>query len=233
MVIEIWSDVVCPFCYIGKRRIEKALSKFEHKDDIEIVWHSFQLHPTVKTESNKTIHEYLAAQYGITVDQIKENYGFIKDMANDVGLKFSLDNALLINTKNAHRLLQLAKKEGKDSAAEEVLFHAYFTENKNLDDLNFLESIAVQIGLSAEKFRDAINSESFDQEIDNDIYQANQIGVRGVPFFLMNNEISVIGAQSEEVFLNSIKKAWVSWNSKIKTKPNTIEGNTCSIDGTC
>lgn len=211
MVIEIWSDVVCPFCYIGKRKLEKALSLFEHKDDIELVWRSYQLHPEVKTQPDKTIYEYLAERNGISVGQIKEEYSFIYDMAAEVGLKYKLETAVLVNTRNAHRLLHIAKKVGKDSLAEELLFKAYFTENKNIDDRFILESIAYELGIDKAEFNTLLLSKEFDNEIDNDIYQSKQIGVRGVPFFLMNNEVSVSGAQDVQVFINALQKSWEKW----------------------
>lgn len=122
MIIEIWSDVVCPFCYIGKRRFESALSKFEHKDDIEVVWRSFQLYPSITSQPDMTIYEFMAEKNGITVAQIKEQYDFINEMATEVGLKYKLDKAFLLNTKNAHQLLQLARTEKKDSDAGSYYF---------------------------------------------------------------------------------------------------------------
>lgn len=211
MVIEIWSDVVCPFCYIGKRKLEKALSMFEHRDDIELVWRSYQLHPDAVTQPNKVIYDYLAERNGITVDKIKEQYSFINNMAAEVGLKYQLNTAILVNTRNAHRLLQMAKKEGNDSMAEELLFKAYFTENKNIDDKSILENIAEKVGIDKAKFNAQLLSKDIDTEIDNDIYQSKQIGVRGVPFFLMNNEVSVSGAQDIQIFSNTLQKSWENW----------------------
>ncbi len=213
MVIEIWSDVVCPFCYIGKRKLEKALSLFEHKDDIELVWRSYQLHPDVETQPDKTIYEYLAERNGITVEQIKEQYSFINDMAAEVGLKYQLDTAILVNTRNAHRLLQIAKKTGKDSIAEELLFKAYFTENKNIDDKTTLEAIAKELGIDKSAFTTQLLSKEIDTEIDNDIYQSKQIGVRGVPLFLLNNEESISGAQDIQVFKDALQKSWENWKN--------------------
>ena len=233
MVVEIWSDVVCPFCYIGKKKFEKALSAFEHKDDVEVVWRSYQLYPAMKSQPDKTIFEFMAERDGITAEQVKDEYNFINDMAADVDLKYQLDKALLVNTKNAHRLLQIAKIDGKDSIAEELLFHAYFTENKNIDDLTVLKDIAIQMGINSERFSELLLSKNIDDKIEADIYQSNQIGVRGVPFFLMNNDISVSGAQDEQVFVNSLETAWENYHSKSHDKANTIQGNTCSMDGKC
>lgn len=233
MVIEIWSDVVCPFCYIGKRRIENALSKFEHKEDIELVWHSYQLYPEMKTQPDKTLYEYMAERDEITVEDVKLEYDFIDEMAKEVGLDYHLDKALLVNTKNAHLLIQMAKKEGKDSKAEELLFQAYFIENKNIDDLDTLEKIAKNIGIDKSNFKKIISSDIFSEEFEKDIYQSKQIGVRGVPFFLMNNELSINGAQEEQVFLNAIEKSWNTWHLNGQIKHSIIEGKTCSAEGNC
>lgn len=222
MVIEIWSDVVCPFCYIGKRKLEKALSAFKHSEDVELVWRSFQLYPDVKTQTDKTIYEFMANRHGITVEQIKAQYGFINQMASEVGLKYQLDKAKVVNTRNAHRLIQMAKAEGKDSLAEELLFNAYFTKNENIDDINVLESIALQLGFDKERYKAQLSSKKIDEEIDNDLYQSKLIGVRGVPFFLMNNEISISGAQDDKVFLNSLEKAWKLWHLSLSIKTSKI-----------
>lgn len=207
MIVEVWSDVVCPFCYIGKRKLEKALSLLENNKQFEIVWHSYQLYPNVKTQADKTIYEFMAEKHGITAEQIKEEYCFINDMAAEVGLKYQLDKAPLVNTLNAHRLLQIAKRQGKANETEELLFKTYFIENKNIDDTNILKDIAEKAGITASNFESELLSLANDEGIDSDIYQSKQIGVRGVPYFLINNKISISGAQDISVFLDGLKKA--------------------------
>lgn len=208
MIVEVWSDVVCPFCYIGKRKLAKALSLFENREHVEVVWRSYQLYPDVKTQPNKTIYEFMAEKHGITVEQIKDKYSFINDMAAEVGLKYQLDKAILVNTRNAHRLLQMAKRERKDNIAEEILFKSYFIENKNIDDIEVLEKIAEKIGFNKLRFKSELLSLQNDEGIDSDIYQSRQIGVRGVPFFLINNSISISGAQDINVFIDGLNKGW-------------------------
>lgn len=233
MVIEIWSDVVCPFCYIGKRKLEKALSLFEHKDDVEVVWRSYQLYPDIITQADKTIYEFMSERKGISVEQIKEQFGFINDMAKEVGLEYQLDKALQVNTRNAHRFLQIAKNEGKGSMAEELLFKAYFTDNRNIDDISVLEDIAHNLGIDKERFNAQLLLKEIDEAIGNDIYNSKQVGVRGVPYFLINNEISISGAQDDSVFLGSLEKAWKNWHVKSQEKASSIEGKTCSTEGIC
>jgi predicted DsbA family dithiol-disulfide isomerase len=208
MIVEIWSDVVCPFCYIGKRKLEKALSLFENREHVELVWRSYQLYPDAKTQPDKTIYEFMAEKHGITVEQIKDEYKFINDMAAEVGLKYQLDKAILVNTRNAHRLLQMAKREKKDNIAEEILFKSYFIDNKNIDDTEVLERVAEEIGFDKLRFNSELLSLQNDEGIDSDIYQSRQIGVRGVPFFLINNSISISGAQDVSVFIDGLNKGW-------------------------
>ena len=138
MKVEIWSDIMCPFCYIGKRKFESALAQFEHKDDVDIVWKSFQLNPDMKTEAGKNINQYLAEIKGWSVEQAKEMNDRVTEMAKQVGLEYDLNKAVVANSFNAHRLIQFAKNTGKGDAAEERLFKAYFTEGKNVDELHVL-----------------------------------------------------------------------------------------------
>ncbi len=208
MIVEIWSDVVCPFCYIGKKKLEKALSLFENREHVEIIWRSYQLYPDAKTQANKTIYEFMAEKHGITTEQIKNEYGFINDMAAEVGLKYKLDKAPLVNTRNAHRLLQIAKLQGKANETEELLFKSYFIENKNIDDFNILKDIAENLGINTTNLESELLSSAHDDAINSDIYQSKQIGVRGVPFFLINNKISISGAQDVSVFIDGLSKEW-------------------------
>lgn len=208
LIVEVWSDVVCPFCYIGKRKLEKALSLIDNDKQVEIVWHSYQLYPNAKTQADKTIYEFMAEKHGITAEQIKEEYSFINDMAAEVGLKYQLDKAPLVNTRNAHRLLQIAKRQGKANVTEELLFKSYFIENKNIDDTNILKDIAQNVGITITNFESELSSLANDEGIDSDIYQSKQIGVRGVPFFLINNKISISGAQDISVFIDGLNKGW-------------------------
>lgn len=207
MIIEIWSDVVCPFCYIGKRKLEKAISKFENREQVEVVWRSYQLYPDIKTQPNRTIFEFMAEKHDTTPELIKEEYSFINIMATEVGLKYKLDKAPLVNTRNAHRLLQMAKRLGKADETEEFLFKSYFIENKNIDDIVILKHIAEKVGINITNFESDLLLLDNDEGIDNDIYQSKQIGIRGVPFFLINNKISISGAQDVSIMLDAMKKS--------------------------
>jgi len=208
MKIEIWSDIMCPFCYIGKRKFEAALAKFEHKEEVEIVWKSFQLNPDMKTDPKKNINQYLAEIKGWSLDQAKEMNDRVTGIAKAVGLQYDFDKAIVANSFDAHRLIQFAKSEGKGDAAEERLFKAYFTEGKNISDHSILIHLASEIGLDTTEVKNMLDSTNYANEVNNDIREALEIGVRGVPFFLIDRKYAVSGAQESEIFTQAFIKAW-------------------------
>jgi predicted DsbA family dithiol-disulfide isomerase len=212
MKIEIWSDVMCPFCYIGKRKFEAALEQFENKANVEVVWKSFQLNPDMKTDPAKNITEYLAEIKGWSIQQAKEMNAHVTNMAKEVGLHYDFDKAIVANSFDAHRLIQLAKKHGKGDEAEEQLFKAYFTEGKNTDDHSTLIEIGISIGLNEIEVKQVLASDQFADDVRKDIIEAQQIGVRGVPFFVVDRKYGVSGAQPTEVFLETLTKAWAENN---------------------
>ncbi len=212
MKIEIWSDVMCPFCYIGKRKFEAALEQFENKANVEVVWKSFQLNPNMKTDSGKSITEYLAEIKGWSIKQAQEMNAHVTNMAKEVGLHYDFDKAIVANSFDAHRLIQLAKKHGKGDEAEEHLFKAYFTEGKNTDDHSTLIEIGISIGLNEIEVKQVLASDQFADDVNKDILEAQQIGVRGVPFFVVDRKYGVSGAQPSEIFLETLTKAWAENN---------------------
>lgn len=208
MKIEIWSDVACPFCYIGKRRLEEALNGFEHQSDVEIEWKSFQLNPELKTNKIQSIHEYLAEAKGWTVEYAKQMGEQVTAMAEEVGLNYNMDTTVVANTFNAHRLIQFAKTQNLGDAIEEALFKAYFMEGKNIDSKTELIEIAVSIGLNATEAEKVLDEKQFSEQVEFDAYEAQQIGVRGVPFFVFNRKYGISGAQPLEVFTRTLDQAY-------------------------
>jgi predicted DsbA family dithiol-disulfide isomerase len=206
MKVEIWSDVMCPFCYIGKRKFEQALEQFPGKADVEVEWKSFQLNPDMTTEPSKSINEYLAEHKGISLAQANEMNNRVTEMAAEVGLTYDLGRAVVANSFDAHRLSHFAKKYGRQDAVEERLFKAYFTEGKNTADHETLISLAVDAGLDAEAVRSMLAGTEFSDNVNRDIYEANQVGARGVPFFVFDNKYAVSGAQPSELFLQVLNK---------------------------
>jgi Predicted dithiol-disulfide isomerase involved in polyketide biosynthesis len=235
MKIEIWSDVVCPFCYIGKRKLEKALDKFPLKDQVEIEWKSFQLNPEEKTNPSINTLEHLAQSKGWSMDQTREITSNVVEMAKEQGLEFDFEKAKVANTKNAHRLIHFAKQQGKGGEMKERLLKAYFSDGENVDDPNTLIKLGAEIGLKESEIKSMLASNQFDDAVDQDIYESRLIGVRGVPFFVLDRKFGISGAQPDEVFEETIEKAWSEFAKnnpvlEIKTAEN---GESCDIDGNC
>ena len=216
MKVEIWSDVMCPFCYIGKRRFEKALNSFSHKDEVEVVWKSFQLNPAMKTDPSKNINQYLAEIKGWSVEQAREANARVSAMAKEVGLEYDFDNAVVANSFNAHRVIQLAKENDKGAEMEEALFDAYFTKGKNIADSNTLVDLAGGVGLPEAEVKKVLDSPAYAGKVEEDIYEARQIGVSGVPYFVLNDRYAVSGAQATETFAGALEKAFSEWEKEYK-----------------
>jgi predicted DsbA family dithiol-disulfide isomerase len=234
MKVEIWSDVMCPFCYIGKRRFEEALQDFEHQDKVEIEWKSFQLNPDIKTNPEINIDQYLADVKGWNLDYAKQLNAQVTQMAAEVGLEYNFDRAVVANSFNAHRFSHLAKKHGLGVEAEESLFRAYFTDGKNIDDNDTLMELGQRMGLNPTEIKAMLESDTYADEVNNDIAEAQQLGIRGVPFFVMNSKYAISGAQATPVFEETLEKAFGEWESE-NTKPalEIIEGDSCGPDGNC
>lgn len=228
MKVEIWSDVMCPFCYIGKRKFESALAQFKHKENVEVVWKSFQLQPNMKTDPSKNTLEHLAESKGWTMAYTKQVTAQVVQMAKEVGLNYDFDKAVVANSFDAHRLSHYAKSKGKADAMEEQLFKAYFVDGKNTADHTTLTQLAVAIGLNEAEVKQVLATNAFADDVRQDIYESQQIGVSGVPFFVLNNKHAVSGAQQPETFLGALNKAW----SEVE-KVDSISGAVCKPDGSC
>lgn len=234
MKVEIWSDIMCPFCYIGKRKFEQALEQFEYSNNIEVRWRSFELAPDLKTDPSINTYEYLAEQKGWTLDYTKKVHARLTETAKEVGLDYNFDTVIPANSFNAHRLSHLAAKHGLQNKAEEQLFAAHFTEGKNIDDEETLIQIGVEIGLQEEEIRTILQSDQYKDDVRQDIVMARRVGVQGVPFFVINNKYAVSGAQQSSVFLEVLQKAYQEFKkeSSFETVGNA-DGPACSPDGNC
>lgn len=230
--VQIWSDIMCPFCYIGKRRIEEALILFEHKDAVAIEWKSFQLDATFKASADDNMVDHLAEKYGKEKDWAQGMLDNMTQNAKNAGLDFHFEKAILANSFNAHRLLHLAKKYHLANDLEELLFKAYLTEGKNINDNNTLKELGLSVGLNAVEIDEVLSSDAYGKDVKQDIQNANAIGVQGVPFFVFDNKYAVSGAQPATEFLEILQKAWDEgkFDSKV-TLINTTEGDSCGIDG--
>jgi len=212
MQVEIWSDVMCPFCYIGKRKFEKALAQLPDQDNIQVVWKSYQLAPDMVTDPNLNIHQYLAEHKGMSVNAAKALNDQVTQLAAEVGLVYNFDQSVVANSFHAHRFTHFAKQYDKQLEAEEKLFQAYFTEGKNIDDYATLVQLGTEIGLDAELLHLALTNGSYADDVRSDIYEAQQIGVRGVPFFVIDRKYAVSGAQESATFQQALEKAYAEWS---------------------
>jgi len=234
MKVEIWSDVMCPFCYIGKRRFEEALQHFEHKNEIEIEWKSFQLNPDLETDTTISINQYLADRKGWTIDHAQQMNDHVTKMAAEAGLTYNMDKAVVANSFKAHRFSHLAKKHGLGVEAEQALFKAYFTDSKNIDDNAVLIELGKQIGLDAAEIEPVLNSNAYAEDVKHDIDTAQYLGIQGVPFFVLNNKYAVSGAQAVNVFEQSLEKAFGEWQLENQTpRLEIIDGQSCTPGGDC
>ena len=209
MKIEIWSDIMCPFCYIGKRHLELALEQFKSEEPVEISWHSFQLDPSIPFTFEKpvNVYQYLADRKGISLEQSLSMHENVVQMAKSVGLDYQFDKSIVANSYDAHRIIQLAKTKKLDSVAEELFFKAYFTEGRDLADKNTLLELAIKIGLQEEEIIQTLTEKKFSKEIEADIQEAANLGIRGVPFFVINRQYGISGAQPVAAFLETFAAA--------------------------
>lgn len=235
MKIEIWSDVMCPFCYIGKRNLESALEQFHGKNQIEILWKSYQLDAEMPQVAEESYVEYLVQRKRMPVDEVNQMLANVTASAKEVGLTYNLDKSVLVNSLNAHKLLQFAKTKGLGNELEERLFSAFFTEGKNIADLTTLTQLGKEIGLDETELQTAFTADDYAYKIAQDIAEARHIGVQGVPFFGLDSRYGVSGAQPPSVLLQNIEVAFAEWekrNAKTEFKMTT-EGPSCSPDGVC
>jgi protein disulfide-isomerase len=206
--IDIWSDVACPFCYIGKRSFEGALATFEHADQVEVSWRSFELDPHAPTTPAGGIHELLASKYGVTPAEARAMNERVSAMAAGVGLIFDFEALKPTNTFAAHRVLRYAATEELEAAAAEELFAGYFCRGVNLADPDELAGTVAVLGLDRARVRAVAAGDEFAEEVRADEARARQLGITGVPYFLVQSTYAVSGAQSRETFGRALDRAW-------------------------
>jgi predicted DsbA family dithiol-disulfide isomerase len=236
MKVEVWSDIMCPFCYIGKRNYESALKQFGNRNLVEIEWRSFQLDPTIpeNTGRKENVYQYLADKKGIDYEQSAKLHERLIETAKKAGLEYHFEQAIVANSFDAHRLIQLAKTKGLGDEAEERLFRAYFTEGRDFGDHETLIAIGMDLGLPEEEIKTALNSDEFAEKVEADIREAGEIGVQGVPFFVFDRKYAVSGAQPPEYFLQALKQSFGEWR-KDNPAGGVIQSETavCTTEGEC
>jgi predicted DsbA family dithiol-disulfide isomerase len=207
--VEIWSDVVCPWCYIGKRRLESALARFEHREQVEVVWRSFELDPAAPARRTEDSASRLAAKYGISREQALENHQRLTQLAAQEGLEFRFDIAQSGNTRDAHRLLHLAAERGLQDQLKERLLRAYFSEGEPIGEPQTLIRLTHDAAVGDEhELRELLASDKFAADVRADELEARELGINGVPFFVLDRRYGVSGAQPAPVLLQALGQAW-------------------------
>jgi predicted DsbA family dithiol-disulfide isomerase len=208
MDVEIWSDVVCPWCYLGKKHFERALEGFSHRDQIEVTYRSFELDPAAPRDVTTPTVERLATKYGMSTADADDAQLQMTARAAQLGLEFRLDGLRSGNTHDAHRLLHLAKARERQPELMERLHRAYFTEQRSIFDPSSLAELAVEAGLDKAEARQVLDGNAYAEEVDADEAMAHQLGVNGVPFFVIDRRFAVSGAQPADVLVKALEHAW-------------------------
>jgi predicted DsbA family dithiol-disulfide isomerase len=227
MKVEIWSDYACPFCYIGKKKFETALERFAHKDQIETEYRSFELNPSADPNAHISTYSMLASKYGMSIDQAKATTVNVAEQAAAVGLTFNFENMVETNTFDAHRLVLFANGHGKAKEMSERLFKAHFTDNDNVGNCGTLSQLAAEVGLDKDLVAEMLATSSYSDEVRAQEEEGSRLGIRGVPFYVFDRKYAVSGAQSPEVFLDTLNKAWED------KYPAFVQVNEGDDDGLC
>lgn len=233
-IVEIWSDVTCVHCYIAKRKFESALTEFEHANNIEIVWKSFELAPNLKVEQGKSMYQFLADYNGASVEQVKAICTQIEANAKEVGLMYNFEIAVPANSFLSHRFSHLTKHYGVQDKAKEAVFKAHFIEGKNIDDIDTIVQLGVELGLEQETVRKELTSDAYTANVKQDIEEANSRQIKGVPYYLFNAKHAIYGVKNTDFYLDTLRKAYREWQEA--TNNSNIEnskGESCEIGGIC
>ena len=227
--LEVWSDIACPWCYVGKRRLEGALKKFPHANEVELIWRAFELDPGAPPERTRTVShvEFIARKYGMPVAQAQKSTDHLVEVARAEGLSFDFVNIRSGNTFDAHRLVHLGYERGLQNAVQERMMKAYFEQAELMSDHGTLLRLATEAGLDASEVTDVLASDSYGAAVRADEAQARELGITGVPCFVLDRHFGVSGAQSTEVMLGALQQAW----AERAVTPEFAEGAVCGPDG--
>lgn len=230
MKIEIWSDIACPWCYIGKRRFESALASFEHRDDVEVQWRSYQLDPSLPEHFDGTETEYLSQMKGMPASQVRQMFDHVTEQAAGEGLNYDFDSIVVANSFTAHRFLHLAKEHGSMEKAKESLLSGHFEHGGDIGSVDYLVRIGTELGMAEEEIRATLDSDRFADDVRADINEARTLGVTGVPFFVLDRKYGISGAQPVEVFSNALQQAWTESHPLVMANDDG-GGQACGPDG--
>ncbi|KGN33697.1 DSBA oxidoreductase [Knoellia sinensis KCTC 19936] len=225
MKVDIWSDIACPWCYIGKRRFESALEQFPHKDSVEVTWHSYQLDPSLPEHYDGSEIDYLATRKGMPRDRVKQMFDHVTEVAAGEGLAYDFDSVVVANSLRGHELIHFAATKGRQDEAKEALLSAHFEHGEDIGDVDTLVRIGESIGLDADEVRSALAAGTHAQAVQDDIAAAGRYGISGVPFFVIDEKYGVSGAQPAEAFTQVLDQVWR------ETHPLTMVGGGAGAQG--
>ncbi|WP_218121534.1 DsbA family oxidoreductase [Tessaracoccus flavus] len=234
--VQIWSDIACPWCYIGKRRFERALEGFEHRDEVRVTWRSYQLDPTLPQHDPRSEVEYLVQAKGLPRATVEQMVAHVGEQARGEGLEYNFDALVVANSRRAHRVLQAAKAadaadgDTRTGTLKEALLAAHFVDGEDIGDVEVLTRLAAQAGIDQAETRAAVDSATLDDAVERDIREAGEIGVRGVPFFVFAGKYGVSGAQPPEVFSQALETVWSERGQGLVTLEGA-DGESCGPEG--
>jgi len=233
MKIEIWSDIICPFCYIGLTKLESALQEVEQEVQAEITWKSYQLNPEFPEDApGMPTYDYLVRTKGMSMDDVVAMTAQLSAQGKELGIALNFDKAIVVNTKKAHRLLHFAQAHQKGTALKKSLFKAHFTDGLDVNDNATLVELAKQVGLSVQAVQELLESDKYTYDVSQDIQEGVNLGLRGVPFFVFDRKYAIPGAQPMEVFHNTIKECLASQSAPLQQRGE--EGPSCDPEtGKC
>ena len=229
MKIEIWSDVACPWCYIGKRRFEAALAAFPHRDAVEVAWRSYQLDPTLPEHYDGTELDYLSTRKGMPPQQVSQMFDHVAREASGEGLNYRFDLVVVANSFTAHRLIHLAAAHGKQDAAKERLLSDHFEHGKDIGSREYLTSLAVGLGIGRAEVDELFTTDKYADDVRFDFEEGRSLGISGVPFFVIDRKFGLSGAQPVETFSAALDQAWQEANPLVLV--NSADGAACGPDG--
>jgi predicted DsbA family dithiol-disulfide isomerase len=217
--VEIWSDVVCPWCYVGKRRLESAVNRFAHREDVEVVWRSFELDPASPRQRDGSAAEHLARKYGMSPEQVAASWARLTALAEAEGLEFHLDRTRGGSTFDAHRLIHLGAEHGLQDEVKERFLRAYFTESLPIGEPDVLDRLALEAGLLPAEVAEVLATDRFADVVREDERRARLLGITGVPFFALDDRYGVSGAQSADLLLEALAVAWADQTPVSRWRP--------------
>ena len=229
MRVEIWSDVACPWCYIGKVRFERAVAEFGRP--VEVTYRSYQLDPSLPPHDDRSEVDYLVERKGMSRDQVRGMIAHVCEAAAGEGLAFDFDRLVVANSFTAHRLLHHAKAHGRLPELKGALLAAHFEQGCDIGDPETLVAVAASVGLDAGESRDVLLSKRYTDDVRADIAEARQIGVTGVPFYVFEDQYAVSGAQPSEVFVDVLRQVWTMTRPQLVTLGGPVDGEACGPEG--